>query len=70
MNGIIHNCTHANEARVDASEPEMIRKCFLYIERLVRIADPKKVLFMAIDGALPLIVRNVGIGSQATLFGS
>lgn len=52
MNGIIHNCTHANEARVDASEPEMIRKCFLYIERLVRIADPKKVLFMAIDGAL------------------
>jgi hypothetical protein len=52
MNGIIHNCTHANEARVDASEDEMVRKCFLYIERLVRIARPQKVLFMAIDGAL------------------
>jgi 5'-3' exoribonuclease 1 len=51
MNGIIHNCTHANEARVTASEEEMIRKCFLYIERLVRLANPEKVLFMAIDGA-------------------
>ena len=53
MNGIIHNCTHANEARVDATEEEMVRKCFLYIERLVRIAQPQKVLFMAIDGAPP-----------------
>jgi 5'-3' exoribonuclease 1 len=52
MNGIIHNCTHANEERVSASEDEMIRKCFLYIERLVRIARPQKVLFMAIDGAI------------------
>ena len=51
MNGIIHNCTHANEARVNATEQEMIRKCFLYIERLVRIAKPRKTLFMAIDGA-------------------
>lgn len=50
MNGIIHNCTHANEARVNVPEQEMIRKCFLYIERLVRIAKPRKALFMAIDG--------------------
>jgi hypothetical protein len=52
MNGIIHNCTHANEERATGSEQEMIRKCFLYIERLVRIACPRKTLFMAIDGAL------------------
>jgi XRN 5'-3' exonuclease N-terminus len=51
MNGIIHNCTHANEAKVDATEEEMVHRIFLYIERLVRIAKPQKVLFMAIDGA-------------------
>lgn len=59
MNGIIHNCTHANEARVTASEEEMIRKCFLYIERLVRIARPRKVLFMAIDGAYISVTQRV-----------
>lgn len=54
MNGIIHNCTHANNAaKATASEDEMIHLVFQYIERLVRIAKPKKLLYMAIDGAPP-----------------
>ena len=55
MNGIIHNCTHANNAaKATASEDEMMHLVFQYIERLVRIAKPNKLLFMAIDGAWPL----------------
>lgn len=50
MNGIIHNCTHANRSKTTASENEMIFHVFAYIERLVRIAKPCQLLFMAIDG--------------------
>lgn len=51
MNGIIHNCTHANDVNVKATEDEMIVKVFHYLEKLVMIAKPRKVLFMAVDGA-------------------
>lgn len=52
MNGIIHNCTHANQSRTTATEEQMVYHAFAYIERLVRIAKPSQLLFMAIDGVL------------------
>jgi 5'-3' exoribonuclease 1 len=52
MNEIIHNCSHGTEAVAAASEEDIIRECLSYIERLVRLANPKNMLFMAIDGAL------------------
>lgn len=50
MNGIIHNCTHANQSKTTSTEEKMIFHVFSYIERLVRIAKPCQLLFMAIDG--------------------
>lgn len=50
MNGIIHNCTHANQSKMTATEDQMVHQVFLYIKRLVRIAKPCQLLFMAIDG--------------------
>lgn len=50
MNGIIHNCTHANQSKTTATEDKMVYHVFAYIERLVRIAKPSQLLFMAIDG--------------------
>ena len=50
MNGIIHNCTHANQTEVKLTEIEMVIKVFNYLDKLVQIVRPKKLLFMAIDG--------------------
>ena len=50
MNGIIHNCTHANQTNVKGTEEEMMVKVFDYLDKLVQMVKPQKVLFMAIDG--------------------
>lgn len=54
MNGIIHNCTHGNDPNTKLTEQQMIVKVFNYLEKLFQIVQPKKLLFMAIDGALKL----------------
>ena len=51
MNGIIHNCTHGNDPGTKLTETQMIVKVFGYLEKLVQIVQPQKLLFMAIDGA-------------------
>ena len=51
MNGIIHPCTHpeGNQAvPKPLSEREMYINIFSYIDKLMRIIRPKKVLYMAI----------------------
>jgi XRN 5'-3' exonuclease N-terminus len=57
MNGIIHNCTHGNDPSTKLSETEMIVRIFNYLDKLVQIVQPQKLLFCAIDGALPLLKR-------------
>lgn len=54
MNGIIHNCTHGNREDVKLTEDEMIVRIFNYLDKLFHIVKPQKLIFMAIDGALPL----------------
>ena len=60
MNGIIHTCTHGDAIRPgeDLDEEEMIRRIFEYTERLIRIAKPRKVLYLAIDGVAPRAKMN------------
>lgn len=48
--GIIHNCTHANQREVKLREDDMMLRIFDYIDKLVQIIKPRKLLFMAIDG--------------------
>lgn len=53
MNGIIHNATHGNsDDNAKLTEDEMVMRIFNYLDKLVSIAQPQKVLFMAIDGML------------------
>ncbi|GIL88258.1 hypothetical protein Vretimale_14135 [Volvox reticuliferus] len=59
MNGIIHNCTHANRKDIgDVTEEDMMLKVFDYLEKLVQIVRPQKLLFMAIDGVAPRAKMN------------
>lgn len=52
MNGIIHNCTHANDddGMGVMDEERMMIKIMGYIDILMRIMKPRKLLYMAIDG--------------------
>jgi len=58
MNGIIHNCTHANQQEIKLTKEEMIVRMFDYISKLVQIIKPQKLLFMAIDGVAPRAKMN------------
>lgn len=55
MNGIIHNCSHPNDADVSfrISEETIFKNIFHYIEILFRIIQPQKLFFMAVDGVAP-----------------
>eukprot|EP01124_Arcella_intermedia_P026187 TRINITY_DN4857_c0_g2_i7.p1 TRINITY_DN4857_c0_g2~~TRINITY_DN4857_c0_g2_i7.p1 ORF type:complete len:1567 (-),score=298.85 TRINITY_DN4857_c0_g2_i7:43-4743(-) len=62
MNGIIHNCTHANDedivATASRTEEEMILKIFHYLDTLFNIAKPRKLFYMAVDGVAPRAKMN------------
>lgn len=54
MNGIIHNCTHANDPNLKLTETEMVVRIFTYLDKLIQIIKPQRLVFMAIDGACDL----------------
>ena len=60
MNGIIHNCTHLHEHdySVQLTEREMMLNIFAYIDKIVQIAKPRQLLYMAIDGVAPRAKMN------------
>ena len=58
MNGIVHNCTHGNDPDTKLTEEEMIKKIFVYLDKLFHIVKPQKLMFMAIDGVAPRAKMN------------
>eukprot|EP00923_Selenidium_pygospionis_P046355 GHVN01079927.1.p1 GENE.GHVN01079927.1~~GHVN01079927.1.p1 ORF type:complete len:1143 (+),score=155.45 GHVN01079927.1:28-3456(+) len=59
MNGIIHNCSHANSGgSLFASEDDLWLSILQYINKLVAIIRPRKVLYLAIDGVAPRAKMN------------
>jgi len=53
MNGIIHNCTHPNDAdplKQTLTQQEMMLNVFKYLDKLFDMIRPRKLLYMAIDG--------------------
>ncbi|CAK9008448.1 5'-3' exoribonuclease 1 (Strand-exchange protein 1 homolog) [Durusdinium trenchii] len=60
MNGIIHTCTHPNDEDVSdkISKKDMVLGMFSYVDRMVHIVKPQKVLMLAVDGCAPRAKMN------------
>jgi len=53
MNAIIHPCCHPEHGAAPKSEEDMLQAIIAYIERILAITKPRKLLYMAIDGVAP-----------------
>eukprot|EP00501_MAST-03F_sp_TOSAG23-6_P000686 GSMAST32.ASY1.ANO1.713.1 assembled CDS len=59
MNGIVHNCSHGEDlGRRPETEAEMFENICKYIDRLLAVARPRKLLYMAVDGVAPRAKMN------------
>ncbi|KAK0871133.1 5'-3' exoribonuclease 2 [Friedmanniomyces endolithicus] len=58
MNGIVHPCSHPEDRPAPANEEEMMLAVFEYTDRVVKMARPRKLLMIAVDGVAPRAKMN------------
>jgi 5'-3' exoribonuclease 1 len=59
MNGIIHTCTHNNDETMSGlTEQEMFLRIFKYTDQLYKLVNPKKLMYLAVDGVAPRAKMN------------
>lgn len=58
MNGIVHPCSHPEDRPPPANEEEMMIAIFEFTERVVNMARPRKLLYIAVDGVAPRAKMN------------
>jgi len=58
MNGIIHPCTRPPGRPEPTIDTEMFNNIFEYIDKVINITKPQRLIYMAIDGVAPRAKMN------------
>merc|ERR1719193_2030721 len=58
MNGMIHPCCHPEYGCPPADETEMMYKLFEYLDWIINMAKPRKLIYFAVDGVCPRAKMN------------
>ena len=63
MNGIIHPCFHPENGEPPATEQECFEAILAYIDALLYIVRPRRMLYLAVDGPAPQQGQSARLGS-------
>lgn len=58
MNGVVHPCCHPEDTKQPESETEMFQNLCDYMDRIVNIVRPRKLIYLALDGVAPRAKMN------------
>jgi 5'-3' exonuclease len=58
LNGVIHGATHGDGATKVVTDEEVMHKMFAYIDMMVKITRPRKLIYFAVDGVAPRAKMN------------
>ncbi|KAI9293078.1 putative 5-3 exonuclease [Neoconidiobolus thromboides FSU 785] len=58
LNGIVHPCCHPEDKEAPETEEEMMIEIFKYIDRIMNMIRPRRLLYIAIDGVAPRAKMN------------
>jgi len=58
MNGVIHGATHGDGLSKSLTDEEVMHKMFSYIDTMVKITRPQKLIYFAVDGVAPRAKMN------------